>query len=197
VRAACVRAAACHYLSGHLPLTCCQCPLPANAAVEWSGAVHLGGQVPERRDGDRVVPCPGHGRKDLGAEWPVVLLVLEWVSSPPPPQTLNHLPALALALLSPPPPDRPAAWVIDVMRASVSCRCAIGCKTCDGSSRGPIPWGSFKNDPKWGRKFNLCPVGAANSTQKAGIPTATLCDPAKRTVNTVCDLLGVIFIYKR
>ena len=84
VRAACVRAAACHYLSGHLPLTCCQCPLPANAAVEWSGAVHLGGQVPERRDGDRVVPCPGHGRKDLGAEWPVVLLVLEWVSSPPP-----------------------------------------------------------------------------------------------------------------
>ena len=48
VRAACVRAAACHYLSGHLPLTCRQCPLPANAAVEWSGAVHLGGQVPER-----------------------------------------------------------------------------------------------------------------------------------------------------
>ena len=36
----------------------------------------------------------------------------------------------------------------------------------------------------WGRKFNLCPVGAANSTQKAGVPTATLCDPAKRTVNT-------------
>jgi hypothetical protein len=62
--------------------------------------------------------------------------------------------------------------------------CAIGCKTCDGSSRGPIPWGSFAKDPFWSRKFNLCPVGAANSTQKAGVPTATLCDPAKRTVNT-------------
>lgn len=62
--------------------------------------------------------------------------------------------------------------------------CAIGCKECDGGSRGPIPWGRFKGDPFWDRKFNLCPIGAANSTQKAGTATATICDPKLRTVNT-------------
>ncbi len=62
--------------------------------------------------------------------------------------------------------------------------CAIGCKTCDGFSRGPIPWGSFKGDPFWDRKFNLCPVGAANSTQAVGKPTATICEPHLRTINT-------------
>lgn len=68
--------------------------------------------------------------------------------------------------------------------AGFSNGCAIGCKTCDGFSRGPIPWGSFKKDPFWDRKFNLCPVGAANSTQVAGKPTATICDPNLRTINT-------------
>ena len=62
--------------------------------------------------------------------------------------------------------------------------CALGCKYCDGFSRGPIPWGSFQKDPFWNRKFNLCPVGAANSTQVAGKPTATICDPHLRTINT-------------
>jgi hypothetical protein len=72
--------------------------------------------------------------------------------------------------------------------AGFSNGCAIGCKTCDGFSRGPIPWGSFKGNPYWDRKFNLCPVGAANSTQVAGKPTATICDPGLRTlnVNTSC-----------
>ena len=65
--------------------------------------------------------------------------------------------------------------------------CAIGCKACDGSSRGPIPWGQFKSDPFWDRKFNLCPVGAANSTQKSGTPTHTICDPKLRTVNTAVE----------
>jgi hypothetical protein len=48
--------------------------------------------------------------------------------------------------------------------------CAIGCETCDGSSRGPIP---SSQDPSWRRKFNLC-----NTTMQA-----TICDPALRTVN--------------
>ena len=65
--------------------------------------------------------------------------------------------------------------------------CAIGCKACDGSSRGPIPWGQFKSDPFWDRKFNLCPIGAANSTQKSGTPTHTICDPKLRTVNTAVE----------
>jgi hypothetical protein len=39
-------------------------------------------------------------------------------------------------------------------------------------------------DPFWDRKFNLCPVGAANSTQVAGKPTATICDKHLRTINT-------------
>ena len=69
------------------------------------------------------------------------------------------------------------------LAAGFSNGCAIGCKTCDGFSRGPIPWGSFKNDPFWDRKFNLCPVGAPNSTQVAGKPTATICDPKLRTLN--------------
>jgi hypothetical protein len=50
--------------------------------------------------------------------------------------------------------------------------CAIGCEECDGASRGPIPW---SNDSAWARKFNVC-----NQTDTV----ATLCDPAKRTVNT-------------
>jgi len=53
--------------------------------------------------------------------------------------------------------------------------CTIGCDACDGTSRGPIPSSS---DPFWHRKFNQCPNGT-NSTA-----SATICDPAKRTVNT-------------
>lgn len=49
--------------------------------------------------------------------------------------------------------------------------CAIGCKECDGSSRGPIP---NSPDPKWARKFNIC-----NNTEVK----ATVCDPKYRTVN--------------
>jgi len=49
--------------------------------------------------------------------------------------------------------------------------CSIGCKTCDGSSRGPIP---NSKDPKWVRKFNTC----NNPTVRA-----TVCDPKYRTVN--------------
>lgn len=49
--------------------------------------------------------------------------------------------------------------------------CSLGCPTCDGVSRGPIP---NSRDPKWRRKFNTC-----NNTQVK----ATVCDPAKRTVN--------------
>merc|ERR1712048_565830 len=43
--------------------------------------------------------------------------------------------------------------------------CAIGCESCDGNSRGPIPSSS---DPQWKRKFNLCPSSGAK---------ATICDP--------------------
>jgi len=50
--------------------------------------------------------------------------------------------------------------------------CALGCDTCDGVSRGPIP---TSKDPYWHRKFNLC-----NVTEEV----ATICDPALRTVNT-------------
>ena len=49
--------------------------------------------------------------------------------------------------------------------------CALGCETCDGTSRGPIP-GS--KDPHWHRKFDLCPEAQAK---------ATVCDPALRTIN--------------
>ena len=66
--------------------------------------------------------------------------------------------------------------------------CSIGCHTCDGSSRGPIP---NRHDPFWRRKFNTCPDGV-NSTA-----TATVCDPAKRTVNTgaVCGAHDDWFYY--
>ena len=53
--------------------------------------------------------------------------------------------------------------------------CALGCETCDGTSRGPIP-GS--KDPHWHRKFNLCPEAQAR---------ATICDPALRTINAKAD----------
>lgn len=53
--------------------------------------------------------------------------------------------------------------------------CAIGCETCDGNSRGPIP---NSKDPKWVRKFNVC-----NQTDTV----ATVCDPNKRTVNTAVE----------
>ena len=55
--------------------------------------------------------------------------------------------------------------------------CMIGCDACDGTSRGPIPYTNPPGSP-WRRKFNWCPDGS-NSTAKA-----TVCDPAKRTVNT-------------
>lgn len=50
--------------------------------------------------------------------------------------------------------------------------CAIGCKSCDGNSRGPIPSSA---DPAYKRKFNLCPDAKAK---------ASVCDPKLRTVNT-------------
>eukprot|EP00041_Stephanoeca_diplocostata_P012273 m.205821 g.205821 ORF g.205821 m.205821 type:complete len:362 (+) comp18884_c0_seq1:159-1244(+) len=53
--------------------------------------------------------------------------------------------------------------------------CAIGCPSCDGSSRGPIP---NSKDPFWKRKFNVC-----NNTRTV----ATICDPALRTVNTQAE----------
>ena len=53
--------------------------------------------------------------------------------------------------------------------------CALGCETCDGTSRGPIP-GS--KDPHWHRKFNLCPEAQAK---------ATVCDPALRTINVKAE----------
>lgn len=49
--------------------------------------------------------------------------------------------------------------------------CSIGCPTCDGTSRGPIP---NSKDPNWARKFNTC----NNKTVRA-----TICDPELRTVN--------------
>ena len=49
--------------------------------------------------------------------------------------------------------------------------CAIGCASCDGKSRGPIP---SSGDPRWRRKFDLCGAAAR----------ATVCDPRLRTVNT-------------
>ena len=48
--------------------------------------------------------------------------------------------------------------------------CAIGCETCDGVTRGPIP----SAGSKWRRKFDVCGAKAQ----------ATVCDPAHRTVNT-------------
>ena len=64
--------------------------------------------------------------------------------------------------------------------------CAIGCSTCDGNTRGPIP--SFEGDPLkpvpnhidsgTGRPVAKEPVCDDGSTK------ATICDPSYRTVNT-------------
>ena len=53
--------------------------------------------------------------------------------------------------------------------------CALGCDTCDGSSRGPIP---TSKDPHWHRKFNLC-----NRSLDA-FDTPICKNKAWRTVNT-------------
>lgn len=67
----------------------------------------------------------------------------------------------------PSPSPFSSCWVgAENARAAGFSNGAIGCKTCDGFSRGPIPWGSYKHDPYWDRKFNLCPVGAADTGRR-------------------------------
>ena len=53
--------------------------------------------------------------------------------------------------------------------------CSIGCESCDGSTRGPIPWIPC-NTPtdQCRRKMDVCGKGAR----------ATICDPKLRTLNT-------------
>lgn len=58
--------------------------------------------------------------------------------------------------------------------------CSIGCKSCDGSSRGPIP---NSHDPTWHcdpTKPGKCRFNTCNNP----VIKATVCDPKHRTVNT-------------
>ena len=71
------------------------------------------------------------------------------------------------------------------MPAQFSNGCAIGCDSCDGTSRGPLPgekngssWrGCSKRDAsgEWMAKCNLCPEKNVS---------ATICDPKLRTINS-------------
>ena len=75
--------------------------------------------------------------------------------------------------------------VVRLLHLKFSNGCAIGCDTCDGTSRGPLPFegngskwrGCSKRDAsgKWMSKCNLCPEAHAK---------ATICDPKLRTINS-------------
>ena len=152
-------------------------PPPRNAIdkdlAPWSGGVPAHPPAVESKTG--WCPVPGEDGKASGQNGQACFCAPA-LASPSPQPCLSEGPTNS-------------RWLTCLLHcaalpAGFSNGCAIGCKTCDGFSRGPIPWGSFKKDPFWDRKFNLCPVGAANSTQVAGKPTATICDPNLRTINT-------------
>merc|ERR1719240_776139 len=78
--------------------------------------------------------------------------------------------------------------------------CAIGCKACDGSTRGPIPSFTCTNETctytgkpiQFGPKAPIC-------TKAEGSMPATMCDPKHRTVNTQakCGSPDDFFYYAR
>jgi len=70
--------------------------------------------------------------------------------------------------------------------------CAVGCDTCDGSSRGPIP--NCGMDPSKPCAPDKHPTGTGRNKVGPGVACnvsngrrPTLCDPALRTVNTGAD----------
>ena len=75
--------------------------------------------------------------------------------------------------------------------------CAVGCDTCDGNSRGPIP--NCGDDPKKPCPASAHPTGTGRNKVGPGVACKgpqksvhkpTLCDPAKRSVNTAAECGG-------
>lgn len=73
--------------------------------------------------------------------------------------------------------------------------CAVGCDECDGTSRGPIP--HCPADPRVPCPADKTPTGIGRNKVGPGVTCKagngikpTLCDPAKRSVNTLAECGG-------
>ncbi len=67
--------------------------------------------------------------------------------------------------------------------------CAVGCDTCDGNSRGPIPHCGYNDDkcpaksPPTGTGQNKVGPGVACKGPQKSVAKPTICDKKYRTIN--------------